>query len=37
MAVVVTLGPTPPSDRAEYDFRIDVTEALLRPAEAVPA
>ena len=35
--VVVTLEPTPLSDRAEYDFRADVTEALPRPAEAVPA
>ena len=35
--VVVTLGPTPPSDRAEYDLRGDVTEALPRPAEAVLA
>lgn len=35
--VVVTLEPTPPSDRAEYDLRGDVTEALPRPAEAVPA
>ena len=31
------LEPTPLSDRAEYDFRADVTEALPRPAEAVPA
>ena len=35
--VVVTLEPTPLSDRAGYDFRIDVTEALPRPAEAVLA
>ena len=35
--VAATLEPTPLSDRAEYDFRADVTEALPRPAEAVLA
>ncbi len=35
--VVVNLEPTPLSDRAEYDFRADVTDALPRLAEAVLA
>ena len=33
--VVVIFKPTPLSNRAEYDLRVDVTEALPRPAEAV--
>ena len=33
--VVVNLEPTDISDRAEYDFRADVTEALPRLADAV--
>jgi len=33
--VVVNLEPTPLSDRAEYDFRADVTELLPRLATAV--
>lgn len=33
--VVVNLDETPLSDRAEYDFRADVTEALPRLADAV--
>ena len=35
--VVVTLEPTPPSDRAEHDFRADVTETLPRLVEVVLA
>ncbi len=33
--VVINLDETPLSDRAEYDFRADVTEALPRLADAV--
>jgi len=32
---VVNLEPTDISDRAEYDFRADVTEALPKLADAV--